>query len=247
MDGSLVSALKRVVVYENLSPEKINFIDECLKEILSNPVGEGLIRCVVTKLEAYHNLVNELAGTDVLNFPKESVEAIGVLYFVDVTDDGGKTALDLKIPERWSRIVPVKTIGVEINFDSITFIDEQGYFLTECLGGWDDVQHKLKIGAVFSPYYLTIAHELIHLKHYLDFVIEWLQAKKESRELAHSFEDIGTIYYFEALKISDASKLTEKALEIIKGEMAKRPRILLWPNLEERRKSLDLIKMGLAS
>ena len=67
-----------------------------------------------------------------------------------MTDDGGKTALDLKIPAM-GRIVPVKTIGVEINFDSITFIDEQGYFLTECLGGWDDVQHKLKIGAVFSP------------------------------------------------------------------------------------------------
>lgn len=62
----------------------------------------------------------------------------------------------------------VGNLRIHLDFKKVHFLGGQPSSLTSCLGAIEG--DKIAVGVHYAPYYLTIAHELIHAKHFLQSV-----------------------------------------------------------------------------
>ena len=64
----------------------------------------------------------------------------------------------------------IGNLCIHLDFNKIHVFGGQPSSLTSCLGGINPQNGKVEVGMHFAPYYLTIAHELIHTKHFLQSI-----------------------------------------------------------------------------
>jgi hypothetical protein len=157
------------------------------------------------------------------------------VQFTDSSGGGGGTAflhgLDFSKSTMITE-VPNNTLHININLDNaIRCVSQNTHWCDQLFGTAECVYDRKnieKIGPVFriakmySPFYVTIVHELIHLKHFLETLLQK-----------------GDIFYGEAVNIETYHQIIANQKMHLLPELNERDsfikRSIPWDNFEERR------------
>ncbi len=163
-------------------------------------------------------------------FLKES--SIKNVIFLNCSGDGGGTAFVHKIDFTMEKIadVQIDVLFIHINLDNaIRCVSsgawcEQLFGISECVYDYkeiDKIGNVFRIAKMLTPFYVTIAHEFIHLKHFLETLL---------RKKCHmTYEEAVTIETYNQItrNIESLPELREREY-LVKREIP-------WSNFEERR------------
>jgi hypothetical protein len=191
------------------------FCEYAIGKIYKNPEGKRLIDKISSLL-------------------KEST--IGAINFVDCSGSGAGTAfvhgLDFSKNPSLTE-VHGNILRLDINLDDALRVAaptarwcDQLFGISECVYDFKEVGkigNVFRIAKMFSPFYVTIVHELIHLKHFL----ETLLGKNGSH-----------VPYGEAVCITSYTQLVNHPLSVLPELIEKDfpiKREIPWDNFEERR------------
>ena len=164
-DSSEESKVVRIIKYENFQKEDVNFLDQCLKNLLKFEDGRKLISCLINCIELS---TKKIATKD------------KVVYLPNTLYIRSSEKQAFKDVEKEKRFV----IGL-----NLSELDTNKKLKTPCLGKYVSDEEFISIGSSCVPFYIVLGHEFLHVLHYLVDPITYL---KDSRDCSSQY---WPIYY----------------------------------------------------